>query len=154
MLGPHKMKMSHYFISLWYSLELGTFLISEDPPHNFELSPTETWDFFDFLTTPFPIMKFHLFHGFNIKRLMYITDWFGTLMHVAGLEKMIPTHLDTYNMWPSISYGKKSPRTEIILNLDQDTFWDTWSAAIRVGKYKYIWGQRYLLKQKVRLPYS
>ena len=31
-LGPHKMKMRHYFISLWYPLELGTFLISEDPP--------------------------------------------------------------------------------------------------------------------------
>ena len=28
-LGPHKIKMSHYFISLWYPLELGTFLISE-----------------------------------------------------------------------------------------------------------------------------
>ena len=25
-------KMSHYFISLWYPLEVGTFLISEDPP--------------------------------------------------------------------------------------------------------------------------
>ena len=31
-LGPNKMKMSHYFISLWYLLKLGTFLISEDPP--------------------------------------------------------------------------------------------------------------------------
>ena len=51
-LGPHKMKMSHYFISFWYPLELGTFLISEDPPPNFELFPTEIWDFFDFLTTP------------------------------------------------------------------------------------------------------
>ena len=28
-LGPHKMKMSHYLISLWYPLELGTFLISD-----------------------------------------------------------------------------------------------------------------------------
>ena len=53
-LGPHKMKMSHYFISLWYPLELGTFLISEDPLPNFELFPTETWDFFDFFTTPPP----------------------------------------------------------------------------------------------------
>ena len=26
-LGPHKMIMSHYFMSLWYPLELGTFLI-------------------------------------------------------------------------------------------------------------------------------
>ena len=47
--------MSHHFISLWYPLKLGTFLISEDPPPNFELFPTETWDFFDFLTTPPPI---------------------------------------------------------------------------------------------------
>ena len=66
----------------------------------------------------------------NNKRMMYITDWLATLMHVAGLEKMIPPGLDTFNMWPSISYGKRSPRTEIVLNLDQDTFWNTWSAAI------------------------
>ena len=32
--GPHNMKMSHHFISLWYPLKLGTFLISEDPPPN------------------------------------------------------------------------------------------------------------------------
>ena len=67
----------------------------------------------------------------NNKRMMYITDWLATLLHVAGLETMIPPGLDTFNMWPSISYGKKSPRTEIVLNLDQDTFWNTWSAAIR-----------------------
>ena len=43
--------MSHYLISLWYPLELGTFLISEDPAPYFELFPTETWDFFIFLMT-------------------------------------------------------------------------------------------------------
>ena len=31
-IGPHNMKMSHQFISLWYPLKLGTFLISEDHP--------------------------------------------------------------------------------------------------------------------------
>ena len=36
-LGPHEMKMSHYF-----------------PPPNFELFPTETRDFFDFSTPPPP----------------------------------------------------------------------------------------------------
>ena len=44
--------MCHYFIGLWCTQELGTFLISEDPSPNFELFPTETWDFFDFLTNP------------------------------------------------------------------------------------------------------
>lgn len=92
--------------------------------------------------------------GVELTRMMYITDWLATLMHVAGLEKMIPPGLDTFNMWPSISYGKRSPRTEIVLNLDQDTFWNTWSAAIIVGKYKFIWGQSWLLKQKYEEDYN
>ena len=42
--GSHKMKMSHYFFNLWYPLEHGTLLISEDPPPpNFEIFPTETF---------------------------------------------------------------------------------------------------------------
>jgi len=82
-------------------------------------------------------------------RLMYITDWFSTLLHVANLDHKIPAGLDSFNMWPSISRRKDSPRKEIILNLDQDTFWNTWSAAIMVGKYKFIWGQSYLLKQRL-----
>ena len=44
--GPHKMKMSHYLFSLWNPLDF------RGPPPNFELFPTESWDFFDFLTTP------------------------------------------------------------------------------------------------------
>ena len=69
-LGPHKMEMSHFFVSLWYPLELGTFLISEDPPPNFELFPTETWDFFDFSTTPPPLnAEFPSFVAFSIGKL-------------------------------------------------------------------------------------
>ena len=37
-------------------LNLGLFFISEDPPPNFEVFPTETWDFFDFLTTLPPLI--------------------------------------------------------------------------------------------------
>ena len=72
-LGPHKMKMSHYFISLWYPLELGTFLISEDHPPNFELFPTETWDFFDFSKTP-PQKK-----KFQIPKFRCFFDWKASL---------------------------------------------------------------------------
>ena len=53
--GLHKMKIIHYLFSLWSPLELGTFLISEDPYPNFELFQTETWYFFDFLTPPPPL---------------------------------------------------------------------------------------------------
>ena len=77
---------------------------------------------------------------------IYITDWLATLLTVAGLESQIPLDADSFNMWPSISWAKKSPRTEIVLNLDQDTYWNTWSAAIITGKYKFIWGQQKLLQ--------
>jgi len=88
--------------------------------------------------------------GVENKSLMYITDWLATLLSVAGLENSIPSNLDSFNMWPSISKNNtESPRNEIVLNLDQDTFWNTWSAAIIVGRHKFIWGQSYLLKQRL-----
>jgi len=51
-LGPYKKKMSQYFISLCYPMELGDFFDFRRPLPNFELFLTETWDFFDFLITP------------------------------------------------------------------------------------------------------
>ena len=35
------MKMSNYLFNLWYPLELGTFLISEDPPPHWALGIKE-----------------------------------------------------------------------------------------------------------------
>ena len=34
---------------------------------------------------------------------MYITDWFATLLHMAGLRKLTPANVDSYNMWKMIS---------------------------------------------------
>ena len=50
LLGPHQMKILLVFGNLW---NLGLSGFPKTPPH-FELFPTETWDFFDFLTTPPP----------------------------------------------------------------------------------------------------
>ena len=65
-LGPHKMKMSHYFVSLWYPLELGTFLASEDPPPTLILNVFQLkLGTFCFLTTHHPpIWKPFLFQIF------------------------------------------------------------------------------------------
>ena len=69
--------------------------------------------------------------------LMYISDWMSTLLHVAGLDMFLPPNVDSINMWPVISLGKKSQRREVVLNLDQDPVAGTWSAVIRylVGKF-------------------
>ena len=53
-LGPHKMKMSNYFLVSDTLLKLGLFFYLGRPHSNFELFTTETWAFFDFLTTPQP----------------------------------------------------------------------------------------------------
>ena len=76
-LGPHKMKMSHYFSvfdTLW---NLGLFWFPKTPPPNFELFPTETWDFFDFLTTPPLIGPFPKFPRF-LDWKASLTDFFFT----------------------------------------------------------------------------
>ena len=88
--------------------------------------------------------------GYENNRMMFISDWFNTLLSIAGLESLLPASLDSINMWSSISRNSGSSREEIIFNLDQDNYWRTWSAAIRVGRFKLIWGQPKLLKLRVR----
>jgi len=87
-------------------------------------------------------------------KLMFVTDWMTTFLSLAGMEDKIPAGLDSFNMWPSISQGRKSPRSEIVLNLDQDLFFNTWSAAIIVWPRKFIWGQSILLKQRHTEDYN
>ena len=88
--------------------------------------------------------------GMENTAMMYVTDWLATLLAVAGLKALQPQDTDSINMWPSISWGRESPREEIVLNLDQDNYHGLWSAAIIRGNYKLIWGQPDLLKVKVR----
>ena len=80
---------------------------------------------------------------------MFISDWFSTFISLAGISDQIPTDVDSFNMWPTISKANRSPRKEIILNLDQDNYRGLWSAAIRQLNYKLIWGQDKLLKKDV-----
>ena len=63
--------------------------------------------------------------GLVSRRLMYVTDWLATLLAVAGLTSLLPAGTDSLDMWPSLQLNKASPREEIVLNLDQDTYWDS-----------------------------
>ena len=77
--------------------------------------------------------------------MMFVTDWFATLLSIAGLNSHIPANKDSFDMWNSISKNKRSPRREIILNLDEDKEKGLWSAAMIRNSYKLIWGQQALL---------
>ena len=76
--------------------------------------------------------------------MIYITDWFSTLLGLAGLQP--PGFTDSINMWHSLSRGQRSDRKEIIHNMDFNSRrGQLWSAAIRYTNYKLVWGQEWLL---------
>ncbi|XP_041948239.1 arylsulfatase I [Alosa sapidissima] len=87
------------------------------------------------------------------KALLHITDWFPTLVGLARGNVSQDPGLDGYNIWPTISEGKESPRMEILHNIDPlnrkgrgswrdgEQVWDAAvQAAIRVGDWKLLTG--------------
>jgi len=59
--------------------------------------------------------------GVTCKELLHVTDWYPTILGLAGVtnEDNSPIPLDGYDVWDTISRGKPSPRTEILLNIDE-----------------------------------
>ncbi|XP_068685139.1 arylsulfatase B-like [Montipora foliosa] len=71
--------------------------------------------------------------GIMCKELLHVTDWYPTLLYLAGIKEdsSFPP-LDGVNMWHSISEGEPSPREEILHNIDDPGE----GIAIRVGDMK------------------
>ncbi|XP_033646954.1 arylsulfatase B-like [Asterias rubens] len=89
--------------------------------------------------------------------MIHVSDWFPTMVEgLAGGSLNGTRPLDGFNMWDTISKGQKSPRTEILHNIDRIlsvpvnrtsrmephnyTFNSNMRAAIRVGDWKLITG--------------
>ena len=75
----------------------------------------------------------HIKPGTVVDGLMHEVDIYPTLVGLAGgkFDKNKP--LDGLDMWPTISEGKPSPRTEIIYNIEP------FRAGVREGDWKLIW---------------
>ncbi|XP_058576071.1 arylsulfatase I [Neofelis nebulosa] len=88
------------------------------------------------------------------RALVHITDWYPTLVGLAGGTASAADGLDGYDVWPAISEGRASPRTEILHNIDPlynharhgslEAGFGIWNtavqAAIRVGEWKLLTG--------------
>ena len=74
----------------------------------------------------------HIKSGSTVNALMHMVDWYPTLIKLAGgsLEQKLP--LDGKNLWPSITEGKPSPRSEVLCNAAPA------SGGIRVGDWKLV----------------
>jgi arylsulfatase A-like enzyme len=74
---------------------------------------------------------------------MHVVDMYPTLAGLAGATLAKNKPLDGVDMWPTITEGKPSPRTEIVYNIEPMT------GAVRQGDWKLVW--KAVLPQNIEL---
>ncbi|XP_077999968.1 arylsulfatase I-like [Glandiceps talaboti] len=104
-----------------------------------------------------PLLGDHV-RGTATKELIHMSDWFPTLVRLAGGTLIGNKKLDGYNQWETISQGAPTVRNEILYNIDPlyripslaKVGQDKWAnnpfnismrAAIRVGEWKLLTGR-------------
>jgi arylsulfatase A-like enzyme len=75
----------------------------------------------------------HIKPGTVIDGMMHVVDTYPTLLGLAGGKSDPNKPLDGLDMWPTLSEGKPSPRTEVIYNIEP------FRAGVREGDWKLIW---------------
>jgi len=86
----------------------------------------------------------HVKGGSVVNGMMHEVDMYPTLIALAGgSTAKAKKPLDGINMWPTISEGRPSPRTELIYNIE------IFRAGVREGDWKLVW--RVPLPQSVEL---
>jgi len=64
--------------------------------------------------------------------MMHATDWVPTLYGLAGGNTSKLENLDGFDMWPTLGRGEQNPRSEILINIDNN------NAALRFQQWKLI----------------
>ncbi len=69
----------------------------------------------------------------TVDGIIHAVDIYPTITALAGASNEKCKPLDGLNVWPTISEGKPSPRTEVVYNIEP------FRGAIRQGDWKLIW---------------
>jgi arylsulfatase A-like enzyme len=75
----------------------------------------------------------HIKPGTIVDGMIHVVDWLPTLAGLSGASTAKCKPLDGLDVWPAISTGAPSPRTEVIYNVEP------FRAGIREGDWKLIW---------------
>jgi len=77
-----------------------------------------------------------MYQGRTSWDLFHIVDWYPTILALAGYSRKV-AGLDGHDQWLSLVAGWPGPRTELVYNINTAL---RFTAAIRAGKWKIIWG--------------
>jgi arylsulfatase A-like enzyme len=69
----------------------------------------------------------------DVKGMMHVVDMFPTLALLAGAPLGKGKPLDGVDVWPTISQGAPSPRTEVVYNIEP------FRGGVREGDWKLVW---------------
>ncbi len=85
----------------------------------------------------------HIKAGSTVNEMIHVVDMYPTIIGLAGAQLGKNKPLDGLDVWPTISEGKPSPRSEIVYNIEP------FRAGIRQGNWKLVW--RTVLPSSVEL---
>ncbi|PZF76314.1 sulfatase [Aestuariivirga litoralis] len=68
-----------------------------------------------------------------VEGLSHVVDMYPTLAAIAGAKMEKNKPLDGINLWPAISEGTRTPREEVVYNVDPT------GGAVRQGNMKLVW---------------
>jgi len=96
--------------------------------------------------------------GHRYQGLFHSTDIMPTLLHAAGAD-LDNQDIDGLTQWTAIGLNTSSPRTKMVYNIDDETVparldipgnMRSFQICVREGKYKLIWGTKYMLVRHYR----
>lgn len=75
----------------------------------------------------------HVKPGLDANGIVHVVDMYPTLAKLAGASPDPAKPLDGVDVWPALSRGVSSPRSEVVYNIEP------FRASIREGNWKLIW---------------